>query len=71
MVNLFALLISTIIILASLIIPPLLVGWKKGIVPAVVTVGITLGVLVLLLFILIIISAGLNGLTGGGPGYYY
>src|SRR3989338_5210006 len=67
-VNLLTLLISTIVVLASLIIPPLIVGLKKGVVPAVVTVGITLGILVLLLIVLIIISIGLNGF--GGRGYY-
>ncbi|MBI4139626.1 hypothetical protein HY483_01550 [Candidatus Woesearchaeota archaeon] len=71
MINLLALLISTIIILASLIIPPLIVGLKRGVVPAVVTVGITLGVMVLLLIVIIIISIGLNGLVGGSEYYLY
>ncbi len=68
-VGLLALLISTIVILASLIIPPLIVGSKRGIVPAVVTVGITLGFLILLLIVITIISIGLSSL-GGGRGYY-
>ena len=68
-VTLFAMLLSFLITIAALVIPPLLIGLKKGPVPAVVTVLATLGFLIVFFIIGAIILVMLG--TIGRPAYLY